>query len=650
MRIKFIWLALSFLMVVAMVLASCQAAPEAETEEKTVTGKVTEQAPAEEEKENEKALAEKEVTPAGPEMVTDVLGRLVQKPQYGGTITLRVTSTVIENIDPVTGNNVSPIKPFQYNRLMCADWLRGPQGTGEDPFTTTYHPREFTTGELVESYEYIDPTKIIYHLRQDVYWQDVPPVNGRQFTADDVIATVLRMNTDPRHYHYKSEQSIVDWVEKMEEEEPERLAAWIAEYKAHGVDDIVAARNPVFYKVDKFTIVRRSFDPDTMNWYTPGWYWIWPHEIWETYGDLSDWRHQCGTGPWMLTDMVPESSITYERNPNYWQSDPLHPENKLPYIDRVRVLCIDDESTFLAAVKTHKIDRAVLPWDKTATIRETNPELLSQIILPSRAQSIYIRTDIPPFSDKQVRQACMLAINQPEMLEDYYKGNAVFFMYPMSPAYSAFIPLEELDAFSQSLYEYHPDEARKLLADAGYPNGFDTKLYVYPEPARIDACLMVQEYLADIGINVELETPEATTFTSILNSREYQHMIHGFAPMTRPLDAIQVCHDGWRPGGVPAASPWNYSRVADDISYETCNRIYAAANQEEKDKILGEQTRRVVPLCYELALPTPSNFFVWAPWVKRFGGEVGWLHASHNSQVRYWWIDQDLKYEITGQQ
>jgi ABC-type transport system substrate-binding protein len=63
------------------------------------------------------------------------------------------------------------------------------------------------------------------------------------------------------------------------------------------------------------------------------------------YGDVSDWRHQIGTGPFILQDFVSSSSATMVRNPNYWDKDPLFPENQLPYLDGVKQLVIADAST-----------------------------------------------------------------------------------------------------------------------------------------------------------------------------------------------------------------------------------------------------------------------------------------------------------------
>ena len=57
---------------------------------------------------------------------------------------------------------------------------------------------------------------------------------------------------------------------------------------------------------------------------------IMPPDVISKYGDMKDWKNVVGTGPYMITDVVPSSFITFERNPDYWQNDPMHPDLQNP--------------------------------------------------------------------------------------------------------------------------------------------------------------------------------------------------------------------------------------------------------------------------------------------------------------------------------
>jgi peptide/nickel transport system substrate-binding protein len=101
-----------------------------------------------------------------------------------------------------------------------------------------------------------------------------------------------------------------------------------------------------------------------------------PPETVAKYGDMKDWQNAVGTGPFMLTDYVSGSSITFARNPDYWMKDPLHPQNQLPYVDGVKLLIIPDTSTALSALRTGKLDvMEAVVWDDTVSLKKTSPDL-----------------------------------------------------------------------------------------------------------------------------------------------------------------------------------------------------------------------------------------------------------------------------------
>ncbi|MDE0229107.1 MAG: ABC transporter substrate-binding protein [Spirochaetaceae bacterium] len=63
--------------------------------------------------------------------------------------------------------------------------------------------------------------------------------------------------------------------------------------------------------------------------------WVYPPEVIREHGNIQDWRHAVGTGPYMLTDVVEGVSMTFTRNPDYWGFDEKYPDNRLPYIDEL---------------------------------------------------------------------------------------------------------------------------------------------------------------------------------------------------------------------------------------------------------------------------------------------------------------------------
>ncbi len=116
----------------------------------------------------------------------------------------------------------------------------------------------------------------------------------------------------------------------------------------------------------------------------------------EKWGDVNDWRHQIGTGPFMLKDYVSGSSITTIRNPNYYRFDYKYPENRLPYLDRVKLLTIPDLATTLAALRTGKIDLVEdLSWEQAASLKKADPQSIYYCVI---GDTFFCHSISPPYA------------------------------------------------------------------------------------------------------------------------------------------------------------------------------------------------------------------------------------------------------------
>lgn len=151
---KAIWLLVSSLMVAALVLASCTAADDTSpTAATTVVGKTTTTAPAATTPTTPTTPTATTPVDTGPVMVRDALGNMKEQPRYGGGITFVLTSgTATQLLDPVNSTRAMINGINVYGRLGTADWSKGPQGTNEFPFTSSYIPDPFLTGDVVESW------------------------------------------------------------------------------------------------------------------------------------------------------------------------------------------------------------------------------------------------------------------------------------------------------------------------------------------------------------------------------------------------------------------------------------------------------------------------------------------------------------------
>ena len=234
--------------------------------------------------------------------------------------------------------------------------------------------------------------------------------------------------------------------------------------------------------------------------------WIIAPEVVQQYGDLKKVETAIGTGPFILERYEPNVKTVFRRNPDYFRPG-------LPYVDGVEWLVVEDESTGLAMYRTGQLDAGPgLQWDVRQadldTLKQSHPNLRFQDMLANNATTIWMRTDKSPFTDVRVRRAISHAIDRQGLIE------AVWMRGELSPAVPRglaewSLPIDQLGE-GVKYYRYNPQEARRLLAEAGYAKGFKTVLNATGGYGRdlLDAAQLVQRYLKEVGIEVELKIQE----------------------------------------------------------------------------------------------------------------------------------------------
>jgi len=503
---KMIWLAVSFLMVLSLVLSSC--APAVAPEEEVITEEEEAVTVVEEEVIEEVVVAEKEY-------VVNALGKNVEKPRYGGVCVQALPKTIngFDAAHGVPGNYYS--QKLTNESLVIGDWLAGMAGRGETYWVYHSFPApDRIVGSIAESWERPDDTTMVFYIRKGIRWApaDKAPTYGRELTADDVAFSLRRMfQTDSCYVYHGYPWDI--YVESIEAE------SW------QGSDA-------------NFTVVVKS-KPDKLGfvWEMVSMYGgtIVPRDAIEYYGDFGDWQDAIGTGPFILTDYVPGSQVTMERNPNYWGNHPLYPDMQMPFLDGYKLLIIPDVSTRLAGLRTGKIDwfgeRApdAIEWEDAAKLMESNSDLQYLGYPGGVAPALWYRVDKPelPFYDVNVRKALNMAVDQAEIRDTYYGGNAELINWPIAPipAYAdVFTPLEELPESTQEQFGYYPDKAKQLMVDAGYPDGFAISVDCYQPD--VDLLAVVQAKWEEVlNVDLKINVSEYSVYNSIRTKHTYPETI-----------------------------------------------------------------------------------------------------------------------------
>jgi ABC-type transport system substrate-binding protein len=212
-----------------------------------------------------------------------------------------------------------------------------------------------------------------------------------------------------------------------------------------------------------------------------------------------------GTGPFTMTEWKKGVSVKYVKNKNYWQ------EGK-PYLDGINFTIISDVMTLESSLKNGEID--MISYADFSTMkdlegdnqykRETNSNGVGVEgfgLIPNSANSSN------PFSNVKVRQAFCYAIDSETIIKTAglgYMQTTNQWAAPGAATYN-----KDVQA-----YPYSPDKAKKLLADAGYANGFDTTLYSVNSGIYQDVCTAAAQQLNAVGIRAKIETTDATKFNS----------------------------------------------------------------------------------------------------------------------------------------
>ena len=224
-----------------------------------------------------------------------------------------------------------------------------------------------------------------------------------------------------------------------------------------------------------------------------------PREVVERLGDLQ--QEAVGTGPFVLDEIVPDTYVRLRYNPNYYREG----EPRLEYL---RYNIVPEASTRAAGLRTGAYH--LIPDVDPATA-ETLRGVQGVALLETQDLAytlLGLNVSRAPFDDPRVRMAINYAIDRDEIVEAVYFGNAVP-GGPLSPGLTEWaLPTEEF-----ACYATDRDMARQLLAEAGYPDGFDTSILTFGTIQVVtDTAQVLQAQLAQVGIRADVNVAEFGAF------------------------------------------------------------------------------------------------------------------------------------------
>lgn len=219
----------------------------------------------------------------------------------------------------------------------------------------------------------------------------------------------------------------------------------------------------------------------------------------DTLKEEEAWK--IGTGPFRYGEWVQGDHLNLDRFDGYWDG----PRNT----ERLVVKWIPEAASRLVALQTGEIDICIDPPSTDLHYVTEDPKLTLWEIPSSNIRHIFLNVNVEPFTNPKVRQAVAHAIDRDALIQIVYNGFA-------TPAYNVMHPTLAGDFYEKNIkyYDYDLAEAKALLAEAGYPNGFQTTIYSSSGAVQKAVDSVIQAQLAEIGIDVEIQALETATFNA----------------------------------------------------------------------------------------------------------------------------------------
>ena len=491
-------------------------------------------------------------------------------------------------------------------------------------FSTDWRPPSDVTGLLASDWEFTTPSTLSVQLRQNVYWQNIAPVNGRQLTSADVV------------YSFDREFGLGDGFTTV---------------SPGGNSDPVQPILKSVTATDNFTVAFQ-FNTDSEedileSMESIAAYAIVAPEAVQQYGNLNNWHDAIGTGPFILSDFVDDSSVTFTRNPDYYGFDERYPQNQLPYVNQVQILIIPNTATALAALRAGKIDvMENIGIQAAQDLKNSNPAILQLAMPGTQAQTLNPRNDKTPFSNINVRIALQEAINLPQIASGYYDGTCS----PDPQTLTSYqltgwgFPYDQWSASLQAQYAYNPTNAKQLLAAAGYPNGFNTDV-VADSSSDLQLLQIVQSDFAAIGVNMSISTMDSASWSGYCFASHTEDAMAYRSPGTLGFSFQPYMQFLMYLNGCPA----DYT-VANDPDF---NALYMdalnATTTTQVQALLTQACQIVTQQNFAISLLNPSSFNAYQPWLNGYTGQSFAMSggAGGPTMIGYYasryWIDSNLK-------
>lgn len=400
---------------------------------------------------------------------------------------------------------------------------------------------------LAESWEYVDDCTIDFKIREGVKFH-----NGDELKASDVVFTLNRLVDDNTVAAMQ-----VNKVDFTKTKATGDYTFTLVTYEPYAIQ-LAMLENPLCGIISE-----RAYT--------------------ESGGDFLE--APIGTGPYKVVKYTAGDSLQLEGFEDYWIEGQ-------PYVKNVTLRYITDSSSRVIEAESGGAD---IVYEITATNVDrvrANENLNLVAAMGANTSYLYMNMAKEPFGDERVREAIWLAVDIPQAVEVAYGSFGELGTGIISPGIDGRHP--DMSAFFP---ERDVERAKELLAEAGYPDGFQTSISCNnSDQQRKDFCEVIQAQLSEVGIQVQIDVMDSTTWSSSLAAGEGYMTIYGLTASTGEAGRTLF---RW----LPDTSEWPISSWENQEYYDLINTALATTDHDERNELYYQ--------CQEMLMENHVVLPVW---------------------------------------
>ncbi len=410
--------------------------------------------------------------------------------------------------------------------------------------------------QLATAWRDVSPTQVRFTLRSGVKFSD-----GTPFTADDVVYSITRAMAKTSNYAVYTQG--IDRVVKVND---------------NTVDFMMKGPNPVLLsQLTELRIMSKAWAEKNKS--------VEPKDIRakdETYAH----RNAMGTGQFMVKEWQPDQKLVLVKNPNYWATTPSN-------VTEIIYTPIKSEATRVAALLSGEVDLVLDPSPQDMTRLRGNANL--KVIDGIESRTIFFgmdqfRDELPgsnvkgknPLKDQRVRMALYQAIDINSIVRVTLRG--------LGQA-TGTIVAPQVNGWTEGVHKrfpYDPEASKKLLADAGYPNGFEVD-FACPNNRYIndeEICQAVTAMWSRIGVKAKLRTLPLVTYFPMIQRFEASIYMLGWGVPT--FDALYSLQSLTRSLGTGGDGNYNVGRYSNPRMDVIVDRVKVETDLPVRNRFLTE--------------------------------------------------------------